>query len=173
MKAEQPRRGGKGGKGGWLARLDTNKDGVISADEYSAIPDLRAADTNNDGVLSVEEVAAMIQKREYERRAERMMRGMDIDGDGKVTLAEIEQHRAKRFALMDRNNDGKLEGRELRRAGPQKAGRQEGREGRRFERGDREDRRWQRGEHRRDGEHRRHRDRDDRRQDADRMPDRT
>ncbi len=100
-----------------LAKLDANNDGVIDQNEFAADARLKEADTNNDGVLSQEEVSAMILKQMADRRAERMMQRLDIDGDGKVTLAEIEGQKAKRFALMDRNNDGKLEASELRRGG--------------------------------------------------------
>lgn len=134
-----------------MARLDADNDGSISQDEFATASRMTEADTNNDGEISQDEMIAMLQKRDYERRAEQMARRMDIDGDGKVTIAEIEQHRGKRFALMDRNNDGKLEGRELRRG--QFSG-HDRREGRRWERGER---RHDRGEWRRG--HDRHHDR--------------
>lgn len=96
-------------------RLDADKDGTISKEEFLADRNLKDADTNGDGVLSADELTAMIQKREMERKVERLTRRLDVDGDGKVTIAEIENQKAKRFALMDRNDDGKLEARELRR----------------------------------------------------------
>lgn len=100
-----------------LDRLDANKDGAIDEQEFATAQNLKDADTNGDGTLSTEELAAMIQKRQAERQAQRLLRQLDVDGDGKVTIAEVEQQRAKRFALMDRNNDGKLEAHELRGKG--------------------------------------------------------
>jgi len=48
--------------------------------------------------------------------ADRMERRLDVNGDGKVTIDEIEKQKQKEFAALDRNNDGKLEGKELRAA---------------------------------------------------------
>lgn len=141
---------GKDGRrmGHRMARLDTNNDGSVSQEEFASASRIKGADANSDGELTQDELIAMLQKRDYERQAERMSRRMDIDGDGKVTIAEIEQHRGKAFALMDRNNDGQLEGRELRRG---QFGGHDRREGRRWER--RQDRgEWRRG-------HDRHHDR--------------
>ncbi len=98
-----------------MDRLDADKDGTISKEEFLADQRLKDADTNGDGVLSPDELAAMIQKREIERKVERLTRRLDVNGDGKVTIAEIENQKAKRFALLDRNDDGKLEASELRR----------------------------------------------------------
>jgi Ca2+-binding EF-hand superfamily protein len=97
-----------------LARLDANKDGAVDQQEFSAAQKLKEADANSDGTLSAEELTAFVQKQELERKVERLTRRLDIDGDGKVTLAEIEKNKAEHFALLDRNDDGKLEGRELR-----------------------------------------------------------
>lgn len=105
---DQPRRNAR------FERLDTNKDGSIAQDEFVSAQNLKDADANNDGTLSNEELVAMVQKREAERQAERLTRRLDIDGDGKVTIAEVEKNKAKRFALLDRNDDGKLERDELR-----------------------------------------------------------
>jgi Ca2+-binding EF-hand superfamily protein len=142
---EQPRRMGR------LARLDANNDGAIDQQEFATVQSLKDADANGDGTLTTEELGAMILKRQAERRAERISRRLDIDGDGKVTLAEIEKNRAERFALMDRNDDGKLQGNELRRGGRHGGERWADRRGgdHHFERhGERDDwrhgKRWQR-----------------------------
>lgn len=102
---------------GRLSELDANNDGAIDAAEFATMQNLRDADANKDGTLSGEELVAMIQKLQAERAAQRMSRRLDIDGDGTVTIAELEKNRQERFALMDRNDDGKLEGNELRRGG--------------------------------------------------------
>lgn len=76
---------------------------------------LQAADADGNGELSLDEVEDMVLKQMVERRARRMVRRLDVDGDGTVTLSEIQNRRAKRFALMDRNDDGELDRREMRR----------------------------------------------------------
>lgn len=112
-----------------LERLDANKDGSVDQQEFTAAANIKQADTNADGTLSTDELVAMVQKRQAERQAERLTRRLDIDGDGQVTLVEIEKNKTERFALMDRNDDGKLEANELRgrHGGDGKFGRQGGR----------------------------------------------
>lgn len=116
MQAEKPAAQSREGRG--FDRLDADKDGFISPEEFGSrrIDALKAADTNGDGELSQEELAAHIQKRETERRARQMSRMLDIDGDGKVTIAEIERQNEKRLALIDANDDGKISPDEMRRA---------------------------------------------------------
>ena len=72
------------------------------------------ADANGDGTLSQDEITAMVEKARAERQVERATRRLDVNGDGTVTLAEVEKQKAKRFAVMDRNDDGKIEKAELR-----------------------------------------------------------
>jgi len=114
--ADKPAAQTREGRG--FARLDADKDGFISLEESGSrrIDMLKAADTNGDGELSQEELVAHIQKREYERRARQMSRMLDVDGDGKVTIAEIERQHEKRLALMDTNDDGQISQDEMRRA---------------------------------------------------------
>ena len=106
------RPGRRGGPMGWL---DTDKDGAIAKDEFQGrrLARLAAADTDGDGTLSQPELEAMVLKQIAERRARQLTKRLDINGDGKVTLAEIESMRDKRFAVMDRNDDGKIDAREL------------------------------------------------------------
>jgi hypothetical protein len=101
-------------KGPSLARLDANMDGAIDLAEFANMDRLKKADANGDGTLSQEEITAMVQKAMIERKVDRATRRLDINGDGTVTLAEIEKQKAKRFAIMDRNDDGKIEKAELR-----------------------------------------------------------
>ncbi|MCO4319716.1 EF-hand domain-containing protein [Phyllobacterium sp. 21LDTY02-6] len=96
------------------AKLDSNKDGSVDLAEFSNADRLKEADKDGDGKLSQEEMEALAMKRIVERQVQRMTKRLDVDGDGTVTIAEVEKQKAKRFALMDRNDDGKLEGKELR-----------------------------------------------------------
>ena len=92
------------------------------------------SDANGDGEISMEEMADRIQRRRDERRAARMLKRMDFNGDGKVTKDEIEGRAKKRFALMDRNDDGFVEKSEMRSGRKAHRGHRKGK--RRFNRND-------------------------------------
>ena len=98
-----------------LDRLDKDANGDVTFDEFSAAMDKRMseADTNGDGKLTVAEIAAEIEKMRTERMAQRLVDRFDTDGDGVLTKAEIESRQKKVFALLDRNDDGKIEKSEL------------------------------------------------------------
>ncbi|WP_367718636.1 acid-shock protein [Nitratireductor sp. GISD-1A_MAKvit] len=117
-----------------ISRLDKDGDGAISIEEFSAvhIERLKTADTDGDGVLSDAELQDMAMKRMADRRARRAARRLDIDGDGTVTIAEIERQQEKRFALMDANDDGKVDQREMRRGFRQMAGERGGHHGKKM-----------------------------------------
>ncbi|GHC65751.1 hypothetical protein [Limoniibacter endophyticus] len=98
------------------ARQEQPKRTHVSREQFGErrLGALKSADMNGDGKLSHEELEKFALKQQAKRAADRMTRRLDIDGDGIVTLAEIERHQQKRFALFDRNDDGKLERREWR-----------------------------------------------------------
>jgi Ca2+-binding EF-hand superfamily protein len=102
-----------------MHKADADKSGGITFDEFSAAMKGRfeAADTNHDGKVTVEELAAQLEKEHYERMAKRMIARFDTKGDGVLTLDEVEGRQKKLFALLDKNDDGKLEKREMRGMG--------------------------------------------------------
>ena len=97
-----------------LEKHAKGKRGPIDLEKFSRMDGLKAADTNGDGTLSREELEALALKRMVSRAADRMEKRLDVNGDGKVTLAEIENQRKKEFAALDRNEDGKVDRQELR-----------------------------------------------------------
>lgn len=103
-------------RGGWIARLDEDKDGALQPDEMPRAERMKQADTDGDGTLSQKEIEDMVLRQMVQRRAEGIAKRLDFDGDGKVTLSEIQDRQDKRFALLDRNNDGKVDRAEFRQA---------------------------------------------------------
>jgi Ca2+-binding EF-hand superfamily protein len=100
-------------------RLDADRSGDVTFEEFSAMMQSRigGADANNDGKMSVEEIAAAIEKMRAERMARRLVERFDTDGDGMLTAAEVESRQKKMFALLDRNDDGKILKEEMPRRG--------------------------------------------------------
>jgi hypothetical protein len=92
-------------------RLDKDSNGDVTFDEFSAAMANRIteADADHDGKLTVAELAAEIEKMRAQRMARRMIARFDTDGDGVLTKAEVESRQKKMFALLDRNDDGKIE----------------------------------------------------------------
>lgn len=86
----------------------------VDLEKFSRMDDLKAADTDGDGVLSRAEIEAHALAQLVKRTADRMERRLDVNRDGTVTLEEVEKQKAKRFALLDTNEDGKLDRHEMR-----------------------------------------------------------
>lgn len=91
-------------------QADADKNGDVSAEEFAAAFNSRigGTDANNDGVYSEDEIVAEIERQRAKRMAQRIIERFDADGDGKLTKAEIESQQKKLFALLDRNDDGKI-----------------------------------------------------------------
>jgi Ca2+-binding EF-hand superfamily protein len=107
-----------------LQKADTDKSGDITFEEFSAAMNGRIenADANHDGKVTVEELAARLEKARYERMAKRMIARFDTNGDGQLTEDEVQGRQKKLFALLDRNDDGKIEKSEMRRIGDWRRG---------------------------------------------------
>lgn len=106
-----------------LARADANGDGVVTKAELLADVDKRFArlDTDKDGKITAAEREAMgggmrgrMARRMMERRGGeggmgRALERVDTNDDGIITLDEQRAAATQRFAYMDRNSDGKVD----------------------------------------------------------------
>ncbi|HYR87268.1 MAG TPA: signal transduction protein [Terriglobia bacterium] len=95
----------KGHRGGQrFEKLDTNKDGKISKDEWKGQANLfDRLDTNHDGFLTMDE---MKQGRQAARQNwGQNLQNMDADHDGKISRQEW-QGRAEMFDRLDADHDG-------------------------------------------------------------------
>ena len=100
----QPGEGRPGGGGGF-DRLDTDGDGKITAEEFSARHEalIEAADTDGDDAVSKEEMKAY---REARRKELREKRNPDKNKDGVVDRYEFMAAAEARFERMDKDGDG-------------------------------------------------------------------
>lgn len=92
-----------------LDKADTNSDGVITRDEARAAREqaFKRADRNSDGVVNDADVpkrAALAA--EYRQRTAQLKTQYDANGDGAVTLAEVQNAPMKAFDAADANKDG-------------------------------------------------------------------
>jgi hypothetical protein len=100
-----------------VASADTNRDGVLSADEMRAAwqahrAEIRAQmDTDRDGTISDAERSAFREARFTQRFAR-----LDANGDGVVTAAEVGAQRWQFVGRADANGDGAVTRDELRAA---------------------------------------------------------
>jgi len=91
--------------------IDTNHDGFVSREEYTAAEDKRFQefDTNHDGKIDPKEIASSPPLMERNlRTAERMAKQWDANGDGIVTRAEFDASAKERFDKQDKDKTGKL-----------------------------------------------------------------
>jgi Ca2+-binding EF-hand superfamily protein len=123
-KHDGPRRGGMMR----FERADADSSGDVTFEEFSAAMNKRigTADANGDGKITVAEIASEIERMRAERMAQRLVERFDTDGDGALTVAEIQGRQKKMFALLDRNDDGKIVKEEM----PRRLGRKGARDNR-------------------------------------------
>lgn len=106
---------GKGHKMPSFEDIDTNSSGGVSFDEFFAVASKRLleADKDGNGSVTVAEVLEQMGDRGSERRANRMLSRFDMNEDGAVTTDELRNRMEKRFAMMDRNDDGEVQEKEF------------------------------------------------------------
>jgi EF hand len=93
-----------------LDQADADKNGEITLEEFTKVATERftSADADKNGQLTVAEVSAEIQKMRTERMATRLIERLDGNGDGVLTADEAQSAQKKMFALLDKNDDGKI-----------------------------------------------------------------
>lgn len=91
-------------------KLDKNKDGKISQKEYidAVTKTFNKYDKDGNGILTKEEIAA-IDKAE----AEKILKEADTNKNGQISKEEFLDAAKKRFPLLDKNNDGIIDRKEL------------------------------------------------------------
>lgn len=119
--------GGNEGRGAMLLEMfdgiDTDNDGKLTEAELEAhrTAMFTASDANADGMLNADELAARQLARFTETLAERtakMIENRDNNGDGSLSLAEMEEGPGMRnFARIDTDNDGAISKEEAQAAG--------------------------------------------------------
>ncbi len=94
--------------------MDTNNDGSLSKAEMTAQIDARFAkmDTNGDGALTAEELVAQApedKKERFAKRAEKMIKRHDENGDGKLSKDEMPRRNIDRmFSKVDADENGAI-----------------------------------------------------------------
>ena len=102
-----------------MERVDTNGDAAASRDEMTALATryFTMADSDSDGKLTKAEIVVAIDasdmpdraKRHSGRVADRLVRQGDVNQDGVLEMAEIDNRLGKFHALADWNDDGRVE----------------------------------------------------------------
>ncbi|TPJ40282.1 hypothetical protein FJ492_11790 [Mesorhizobium sp. B2-5-4] len=105
-----------------MMRLDKamkDNNGTITFDQFSDVMDARLKKlvADNGGKLTVAQLADALEKARFERMARRIIAHYDSKGDGTLTSDDISGREKKLFAILDKNNDGKIENRELPKSG--------------------------------------------------------
>ena len=109
---------GDGPRRGMMMRLNKAMDqngSSLTFDQFSAAMDTRLKKivADNGGKVTVAQFADALEKARFERMAKRIIARYEADGDGALTTGAIQDREKKMFALMDRNNDGKVVKEEL------------------------------------------------------------
>ncbi|TGQ46790.1 hypothetical protein [Mesorhizobium sp. M00.F.Ca.ET.216.01.1.1] len=113
---------GGGPRQGMMMRLDkalNDNDGTITFDQFSDTMNARLKKmvADNGGKLTVAQLADALEKARFEQMAKRIIDRYDTRGDGTLTTDDITSRQKKVFAMLDKNNDGKIEKKELPKRG--------------------------------------------------------
>ncbi|MFA6156036.1 hypothetical protein [Mesorhizobium sp.] len=102
-----------------LNKAMKDSHGSISFDQFSNVMDsrLKKLVADNGGKLTVEQLAEALEKARYQRMAKRIIARYDGKDDGTLTSDDIGSREKKIFAMLDRNDDGKIEKGELPKGG--------------------------------------------------------
>lgn len=108
------------------SKLDANDDGKITVSELQAkrAESMMKADSDHDGRISKAEFGVMVQKRTARTGQppkgdpDKAFQRMDINGDGFITRAELDQQTAQRFAKLDAGHAGFITVDQLHRPAP-------------------------------------------------------
>lgn len=95
-----------------FAKLDTNADGVVTQDEFVAAAKARfaALDTTGTGQLTADQIAnSSVAQQRDQKFAAHVVKKLDSNGDGVVSLSEYLAGAKARFSRLDRNGDGYLD----------------------------------------------------------------
>ncbi len=98
----------------YFTKMDTDKDGKISAAEHAAAAKARfdKMDKNHDGkIVIADEIKEPKTKGHAQAQADialGMLKTVDADGDGVITADEHAKAATARFEKMDTNKDGFL-----------------------------------------------------------------
>lgn len=111
------------GRAGFFTEADANHDGTVTKDELAAFQKAEIArmDANGDGFVTADEMKAFILARMADRAAamaDKRIGADDKDGDGKLSLAELQgdDRMQRMFARLDADGDGNLTQAELDKA---------------------------------------------------------
>ncbi|MET2827709.1 hypothetical protein [Mesorhizobium shangrilense] len=112
---ESSRGDGRDGMTMRLNKVMKDSNGTITFDQFSDAMDsrLKKMVADNGGKLTVEQLADALEKARFEQMAKRIIARYDAKGDGTLTADDITAREKKVFAMLDRNNDGKIEKSEL------------------------------------------------------------
>lgn len=102
-----------------FAKYDPQHTGVITIDAFLKDADARfdKIDTKHQGFIDKDELTAYVGTNRAPL-ADRIMKRLDTNADGKISKEEFEKPLRKRFALLDLNDDGKVTRDEADLAGP-------------------------------------------------------
>lgn len=106
---------GRRGGGDRFAQADGNGDGIVTREEFKASRSARFTqmDRNGDGAISRDDFGRLLRFRpEAGQRLDEMLAEADVNHDGRLTRAELDQAPMPLFDRADANGDGRIDARE-------------------------------------------------------------